>query len=984
MQSAIKFLDPYEKEDIQIFFGRQKESENLYNKVRRSVICVLYGVSGTGKTSLIQCGLANKFDESDWMDITVRRGSDRTIMEAILVKIKEEVQETPNDASPENILNGLKTIYKEYYRPLYLIFDQFEELFINGDNRERYDFKEFLKLLYAEQERFVTIILVLRDEFYSKLNFLKPEVPNIFNNSIELERISEDDIKDVITNIFASSKVTCTNENKIIDNIIANAIDPETKKIELPYLQVYLQKIFDKINKDRGSAESYFTLSIEDLPKNISFRDALGDFLDEEVSKLLTDGSGFSDEDVWEMLKLLITPEGTKRSLSLQSIIKQSTIPEKGIKVPTLLSRLKDSRILRLKYDLYELKHDSLAAKIASKWSEDEKLINKITKIVIDTYALENQLTKDQLYLVNIYKDKLRFDDADKVKYFKYIDECNAVFEKEESDKNSRLETEITLRELAEKNAEKAINERNKARILLGLLLLIFVIFFWVSMYSFKNFNENFQIKVERSAGYYKLNKFCESYNTLHDLQNSFSYVFLNKSHKKTLDSMLENKIYFSRIDTNYYGNDPRNLFQSRFDNLSVILHRNKTDDYNVNIYEKNVLVNNDNGVLVPKIFKHNNIIVYLTKKGIVVFNADNKIKKILAHDGFDITKVNIAVLFNLDGKSFYVEKTTYQKMTSNFKDPNKGSNTPPTATVTYSLYNIDQATNSQPLIKSSAISKDHFFYNNSKKIVYFDTTKNEVSIEDLAHKKSPEVTYQNIVGAYTATAMNHLLLKKKNGTLMILNLLKNTKDSVKKVDIKKSITVSKDYSSIPLNDDKTIIIYDFKKDSIIKKILIPDCHNLKISPNGKLIVYLDKIGLPHIKDVLTKTTLFLPKEIAFKGSNLDYFVTNSSITFVDEVYTTEDDKKAPTSPNACFITIFIINGKGTATDNYQLKMSNKITAPDNWQIDYTKLKDNQNDPGYLFFQNVSGKIVLKSSINLNQKAFTENYLDSVFSIRHR
>ncbi len=70
-----KFLDAYSKEDTGIFFGRDEEIEMLYEMIFQTSILLIYGASGTGKTSLIQCGLASKFQSHDWLALTIRRGS---------------------------------------------------------------------------------------------------------------------------------------------------------------------------------------------------------------------------------------------------------------------------------------------------------------------------------------------------------------------------------------------------------------------------------------------------------------------------------------------------------------------------------------------------------------------------------------------------------------------------------------------------------------------------------------------------------------------------------------------------------------------------------------------------------------------------------------------------------------------------------------------------------------------------------------------
>ena len=74
MNSPFKFLDSYTKDDRDIFFGRESEIEDIYTRVFQSKVLVIYGASGTGKSSLVSCGLANKFQDTDWLPVNVRRG----------------------------------------------------------------------------------------------------------------------------------------------------------------------------------------------------------------------------------------------------------------------------------------------------------------------------------------------------------------------------------------------------------------------------------------------------------------------------------------------------------------------------------------------------------------------------------------------------------------------------------------------------------------------------------------------------------------------------------------------------------------------------------------------------------------------------------------------------------------------------------------------------------------------------------------------
>ena len=145
-----KFLDAYEKKDKNKFFGREEAIELLYQTTFQTNLTLVYGRSGVGKTSLIQCGLANRFDPADWFHIYLRRRNNintalidilksyqtdeqetSSFLQQRLKKIRQqqnidaESKEVSKDAG-EQVIHLLKSIYSYYLRPVYLLFDQFE------------------------------------------------------------------------------------------------------------------------------------------------------------------------------------------------------------------------------------------------------------------------------------------------------------------------------------------------------------------------------------------------------------------------------------------------------------------------------------------------------------------------------------------------------------------------------------------------------------------------------------------------------------------------------------------------------------------------------------------------------------------------------------------------------------------------------------------------------------------------------------------
>ncbi|MEP6556766.1 MAG: ATP-binding protein, partial [Ferruginibacter sp.] len=266
-----KFLDAYSREDTGIFFGRDEEIAALYEMVFQSPVLLVYGASGTGKTSLIQCGLASKFQSHDWLALPIRRGGninasfEKTLADAggnateteDMDWLKEVMEEKPvatitKPLSP--LEKSFKAIYQNSFRPIYLIFDQFEELFILGNKAEQERFIETVKeILQVEQP--VKMIFSIREEYLGHLNNFERAVPQLMRKKLRVEPMNLDKVRQVIVGATAyeNSNVHLQNgETDVIAEGIFDKIkgDDKTLTIQLPYLQVFLDKFYLDITKD--------------------------------------------------------------------------------------------------------------------------------------------------------------------------------------------------------------------------------------------------------------------------------------------------------------------------------------------------------------------------------------------------------------------------------------------------------------------------------------------------------------------------------------------------------------------------------------------------------------------------------------------------------------------------------------------------------------------------------------------------------------
>ncbi|WP_025740479.1 nSTAND1 domain-containing NTPase [Aquimarina pacifica] len=102
--SPFKFLNSYRKNDIDSYFGRDKESCDLFELYKDSSIMILHGPSGSGKTSLIFCGLLNKI-KRDKKVISIRRNNN--LIDSIKKEIFDDLDDqTLSDVSPSQLLDS--------------------------------------------------------------------------------------------------------------------------------------------------------------------------------------------------------------------------------------------------------------------------------------------------------------------------------------------------------------------------------------------------------------------------------------------------------------------------------------------------------------------------------------------------------------------------------------------------------------------------------------------------------------------------------------------------------------------------------------------------------------------------------------------------------------------------------------------------------------------------------------------------------------
>src|SRR6056297_1790021 len=395
IHSPFKFLDSYTKEDSKIFFGREQETEDLYRKIFENKTLLVYGVSGTGKTSIINCGLANKFNETDWLPVTIRRN--QNMVESFYAALHKLSPDTKDKGKRDAkaFIKLLQSVYLDHFKPVYLLFDQFEELFIFGDEEEQQAFVDIIAQIKASDVQ-VKILFIMREEYLANMSAFEEKIPDLLTNRLRIEKMSTAKVKEAITGPCNYAEIGI--EKEAVETIIEK-LTRQGKTIELTYLQVLLDRLFHKATQEQKGDNLQFTQSLVTSLGEVS--DILGDFLEEQIRQ-------FDNPDqVLDVLKSFVSIRGTKRQSTVEEIGNHLRSLNKAQETDTLQAtdqQLVILRILREKdeNDRYELRHDALAAKIYEKVTLVEKELLEVKEFLNN--ALHNFQKRGRLLSVEDLK----------------------------------------------------------------------------------------------------------------------------------------------------------------------------------------------------------------------------------------------------------------------------------------------------------------------------------------------------------------------------------------------------------------------------------------------------------------------------------------------------------------------------------------------------------------------------------------------------
>ncbi|HEX2123600.1 MAG TPA: hypothetical protein VHL59_18365, partial [Thermoanaerobaculia bacterium] len=277
-------LASFTEANQEYFRGRGADRDELFALVEKSLVTVVYGPSGLGKTSLLQAGLFPKLREANWLPVPVRFDfyDEVPLAEELFDAVRRAAGTIPERRPGETyweFFHRKDVVFwndrHRVVRPV-LVFDQFEELFTIGRERPegRLEFMAQLTDLAAgrpsaavidrlaanreEAERFdpsrhrYAIVLSLREDYLAELDALRALYPGIDAVRKRLTRMTGRNALEVVD---AGKHLVDPATARAIVNFVASGDPDSTQPLdEMEVDPALLSVVCAELNKKRLAA----------------------------------------------------------------------------------------------------------------------------------------------------------------------------------------------------------------------------------------------------------------------------------------------------------------------------------------------------------------------------------------------------------------------------------------------------------------------------------------------------------------------------------------------------------------------------------------------------------------------------------------------------------------------------------------------------------------------------------------------------------
>ena len=408
-----RFLDHFDVEDVDFFFGREEDTRTLIGMIENSPVVVLFGRSGIGKTSLLRAGVMARLSEKSTEDgddeesaagflcVYARSLDDPvdSMKEATIAAVDELGYETVTLRGDCSLLALVHAVHALTDRRIVFIVDQFEEYFVRLGDRVKEEFLEAWTECTNAGLDYVHWIIGIREDFVGHLHDLHTHIPGMMHNMYRLKKLTREQAKDAIVKPAQNFEIQF--ESELIEQILE---DLSREGIEPAQLQIVCDRLYEA--KPGGQ----HTIGLHSYKQLGRAERILSEYLDYALSQF----NHLDRRVARAILARMVSSSEVLAVSSIQRIAEQLGYSRDEIERVT--AKLVDFRLLRgvgeERSRQYELVHEYLAHEIEDWMSDTEIKLKDVQDLVareLNNYHKFGLLMHaEELKIINDQRDKLQ------------------------------------------------------------------------------------------------------------------------------------------------------------------------------------------------------------------------------------------------------------------------------------------------------------------------------------------------------------------------------------------------------------------------------------------------------------------------------------------------------------------------------------------------------------------------------------------------
>jgi tetratricopeptide (TPR) repeat protein len=394
---------PFERQESKIFFGRDKETQEIVSLIFAHPILLVYAQSGAGKTSLFNAQIIPTLERKglETLPPTRVKGailsgekhmqiSNLYIFNALFTIEKGNPHTLTNLSLPEYLKKREHNIDKRGRpQPRVLLFDQFEELFSTfyehwQEQRDNF-FSQIAESL--NMDPLLRIVLIMREDSLAQLEPFARSLPGELRARFRLEKLRRESALMAIKKPIEGTDYAFAEgvAEGLVDNLLKMRVETpfgDTEEVrgefvESVQLQVVCQRLWEQVlhNNAKTITEGY----VKDIDRSLAI-------FYEDAINAATSRTDISEEEIRNWCEYsLITSAGTRNLIHRD---RDTTAGMPNMVVDILAEKLLITSEIRAGARWFELTHDSMIQPIKSsnaKWyKQRDGKIRQISSYLVE------------------------------------------------------------------------------------------------------------------------------------------------------------------------------------------------------------------------------------------------------------------------------------------------------------------------------------------------------------------------------------------------------------------------------------------------------------------------------------------------------------------------------------------------------------------------------------------------------------------------